>query len=271
MKKISILLLGLVSQLLFAQATRFLYQVSMKIDSTNRNDVKTENAYLDINPEKSIFYGENRVKRDSILGRARQTGSFNFDRTQMQNLRSNIDFTIEKNSKTGVKTVQTRIARDQYSYDEDRPMDWKILPETAKIGEYKTQKAETNFAGRTWYAWFTTEIPFQDGPYKFSGLPGLIIKVEDSKGDYSFDLKETKKIAEVQTFNLTGNLIKLKRKDFEKQNALFKKDPVSFMQASMSSGRGNGPLRNSDPNQRKQMEERLKDEAKKNNNPIELQ
>ena len=101
MKKISILLLGLVSQLFFAQATRFLYQVSMKIDSTNRNDVKTENAYLDINPEKSIFYGENRVKRDSILGRARQTGSFNFDRTQMQNLRSNIDFTIEKNSKTG--------------------------------------------------------------------------------------------------------------------------------------------------------------------------
>ncbi|KIA89261.1 GLPGLI family protein [Kaistella jeonii] len=270
MKKIGILFLGIFSQILFSQATRFIYQVSMKLDSTNRNDVKTEIAYLDINPEKSIFYGEKRVKRDSIFGRARQTGSFNFDRSQMQNLRSYIDFTIEKDGKTGVKTYNTRIARDQYSYEEDRPMEWKILPETAKIGEYKTQKAETYFAGRTWYAWFTTEIPFQDGPYKFSGLPGLIIKVEDSKNDYSFDLKETKKIPEMQTFTQSGNLVKVKRKDFEKQNALFKKDPVSFMQASMTSGRGFGPTRTTDPNQRKQIEDRLKDEAKKNNNPIEL-
>ena len=160
--------------------------------------------------------------------------------------------------------------RDQYSYDEDRPMEWKILPETAKIGEYKTQKAETNFAGRIWYAWFTTEIPFQDGPYKFSGLPGLIVKVEDSKGDYSFDLKETKKIAAIQTFNQSGNLVKVKRKDFEKQTVLFKKDPTSFMQAAMSSNRGNFSTRNADPNQRKKMEDRLKEEAKKNNNPIEL-
>lgn len=270
MKKIGILFLVIFSQILFSQATRFIYQVSMKLDSTNRNDVKTETAYLDINSEKSIFYGEKRIQRDSIVGRARQTGSFNFDRTQMQNLRSNIDFIVEKDSKTGIKTFNTRIGRDQYSYDEDRPMEWKILPETATIGEYKTQKAETQFGGRTWFAWFTTEIPFQDGPYKFSGLPGLIIKVEDSKGDFSFDLRETKKTPAIQTFTQSGNLIKVKRKDFEKQNALFKKDPASFMQAAMSLGRGNFSMRNADPNQRKQMEDRLKDEAKKNNNPIEL-
>ena len=30
--------------------------------------------------------------------------------------------------------------------------------------------------------------------YKFSGLPGLIVKVEDEKGDYSFDLKKPKKL-----------------------------------------------------------------------------
>ena len=32
----------------------------------------------------------------------------------------------------------------------------------AKIGEFNAQKAETNFAGRKWIAWFTTDIPFQD-------------------------------------------------------------------------------------------------------------
>lgn len=279
MKKIGLIILGLCSQLSFAQANRFIYQVTMKPDSTNRNDIKTELAYLDATPEKSIFYGEKRLQRDSLFTKVRQTGSFNFDRSQMQNLRSNIDFTVDKDFKTNTKTFTSRIARDQYAYQEDRPMEWKILPETAKIGEYKTQKAETQFAGRSWFAWFTTDIPFQDGPYKFSGLPGLIVKVEDSKGDYSFDLKETKKIAAIQAFSPSGNPVKVKRKDFVKQETLFRKDPASFMQASMGSARGGsgisapqsrGSMRTPDPNQRRQMETRMAEELKKNNNPIEL-
>ena len=279
MKKIGLILFGLSSQIFFAQANRFIYQVTMKPDSTNRSDIKTETAYLDVTPEKSIFYGEKRLQRDSLVTRMRQTGSFSFDRSQMQNLRSNIDFTVEKDFKTGKNTFNSRIARDQYSYEEDRPIDWKILPETAKIGEYKTQKAEANFAGRTWIAWFTADLPFQDGPYKFSGLPGLIVKVEDSKGDYSFDLKETKKIAAIQAFSQSGNPVKVKRNDFVKQEALFRKDPASFIQASMGSARGGsgitapqsrGSMRTPDPNQRRQMETRMAEELKKNNNPIEL-
>ena len=279
MKKIALIFLGLSTQIFFAQANRFIYQVTMKTDSTNRNDIKTETAYLDATPEKSIFYGEKRLQRDSLFTRMRQTNGASFDRSQIQNLRSNIDYTVEKDFKTGKNTFNSRIARDQYSYEEDRPMEWKILPETAKIGEYKTQKAETDFAGRKWAAWFTTDVPFQDGPYKFSGLPGLIVKVEDSKGDYSFDLKETKKIAEIQNFNQSGNVVKVKRKDFVKQEALFRKDPSSFMQASMGSARGGvgisapqnrGSMRTPDPNQRRQTETRMAEELKKNNNPIEL-
>ncbi|WHF50691.1 GLPGLI family protein [Chryseobacterium gotjawalense] len=265
MKKIAVLVLGLAAQIIFAQANRFVYQVTMKPDSTDRSTTKTEVANLDISGGNSIFYAENRLKRDSIMGRMRQTGSFNFDRSQMQSLRTNMDFIIEKDYKTAKKLYKARILRDQYAYEEDRPMNWKILPETATIGEYKTQKAETNFAGRTWYAWFTPEVPFQDGPYKFSGLPGLIVKVEDAKGDYSFDLKEAKKINEVVNFDQRGSTINIKRAAFEKQQDQFRKDPMAAM-ASMG-----GQMRiQMDPNQRKQMEERQKEEQKKNNNPIEL-
>lgn len=275
MKKIVVIVFTIISQVFFSQANRFVYQVTMKPDSTNRNEVKSENAFLDTNSQKSIFYGENRMKRDSVFNRMRETRNFNFDRNQMQSLRSNIDFTVEKDFKTGTKIFKSRIARDTYSYDEDRPMEWKILPETEKIGEYKSQKAETDFAGRKWYAWFTMDLPFQDGPYKFSGLPGLIVKVEDSKGDYSFDLKETKKIAELGNLEQRGSVIPLKRKDFEKQLEKFRKDPESFMNQgggrpfppmSMSGGNQGGI----NPNNRRQMEERIKEELKKNNNPIEL-
>lgn len=168
--------------------------------------------------------------------------------------------------------------RDQYSYEEDRVIQWKILPEIMKIGDYQTQKAETHFAGRTWTAWFTQEIPFQDGPYKFSGLPGLIVKVEDNKGDYSFDLMKSQKIDAIATFEQRGNTLKVKRFDYEKQVASFRKDPIAFATQSFSSGGGFGGRGigqgggNFNPNRdmRKQMEERLKDEVRKNNNPIEL-
>ena len=182
------------AQLSMAQTSRFVYQVTMKSDSTDKANATIETARLDISPEKSLFYGEGRIKRDSVMQRMRETR--NFDRNAMQNLRSSIDYIVEKDLIKNITYFKTRLGRDQYTYEEDRKMDWKILPETVKIGEYEAQKAETTFAGRKWYAWFTQDIPFQDGPYKFKGLPGLIIKVEDAKGDYSFDLQQSKKITD---------------------------------------------------------------------------
>lgn len=192
----------------------------------------------------------------------------------MENLRSNINYSIEKDKKNQKTTFKDRIGRDVYIYEEDRPISWKILPETTKIGEYKVQKAETDFAGRKWTAWFTTDLPYQDGPYKFGGLPGLIVKVEDDKGEYSFDLMKNYKIADFPTLNQFGNTIKVKRSDYIKQQKKFMEDPMAFM----SQG-GGGPMRMGGGNRgsanpadmRKRMEERIKEEAKKNSNPIELQ
>lgn len=279
--KITFIALFLV-QLSMAQTSRFVYQVTMKSDSTDKANATIETARLDISPEKSLFYGEGRIKRDSVMQRMRETR--NFDRNAMQNLRSSIDYIVEKDLIKNITYFKTRLGRDQYTYEEDRKMDWKILPETVKIGEYEAQKAETTFAGRKWYAWFTQDIPFQDGPYKFKGLPGLIIKVEDAKGDYSFDLQQSKKITEFPNFdNRGGNPIKVKRADFEKQEKLYRKDPVSFVTNSFSQGgapappqsmgggnRGGGGGFRMDSDFRKQMEDRLKEEVAKKNNPIEV-
>ena len=270
------------AQLSMAQTSRFVYQVTMKSDSTDKANATIETARLDISPEKSLFYGEGRIKRDSVMQRMRETR--NFDRNAMQNLRSSIDYIVEKDLIKNITYFKTRLGRDQYTYEEDRKMDWKILPETVKIGEYEAQKAETTFAGRKWYAWFTQDIPFQDGPYKFKGLPGLIIKVEDANGDYSFDLQQSKKITEFPNFdNRGGNPIKVKRADFEKQEKLYRKDPVSFVTNSFSQGgapappqsmgggnRGGGGGFRMDSDFRKQMEDRLKEEVAKKNNPIEV-
>jgi GLPGLI family protein len=187
----------------------------------------------------------------------------------MQDLRSAINYIIEKDYPKQSITLKNRIGRDQYAYSENQPFQWKILNETAKIGEYNTQKAETQYGGRTWYAWFTTEVPFQDGPYKFSGLPGLIVKAEDSNEDYSFDLMQTKKIAEPYVIqNRGGQVITVKKADYLKMEKRFQDDPD--LSSPIIPGGGNGRRMNMDPQRMKQMQDRFKEEQKKNNNPIEL-
>ncbi|MFY1045460.1 GLPGLI family protein [Chryseobacterium sp. GP-SGM7] len=277
MKKIGAFAMVLLAQISFAQANRFVYQVTMKPNANDKNDIKTENAYLDISADKSMFYSENRIKRDSVMRANFQSGGARgFNRDQMESLRTVINYSIEKDKKDQKTIYKDRIGRDIYTYEEERPLNWKILSETTKIGDYKVQKAETDFGGRKWTAWFTTDLPYQDGPYKFSGLPGLVVKAEDSTGEYSFDLMKNYKIAAFPEMNSFGNVIKVKRTDYVKQQEKYKTDPASFM----TSQRGGGispPMRvgggggNQNPaDMRKRMEERVKEEAKNNSNPIEL-
>ncbi|RNA60915.1 GLPGLI family protein [Chryseobacterium nematophagum] len=289
MRKLSIIAIALFMQTISAQVNRFVYQVTMKPEAANKNDIKTENAYLDISSEKSLFYSENRLKRDSIIQSNVQNGGMRgFNREQMEGVRSNINYTVEKDKANQKTYFKDRLGRDMYSYEEERPLNWKISSETTKIGDYKVQKAETDFAGRKWTAWFTTDLPYQDGPYKFGGLPGLIVKIEDSQGDYSFDLMKNYKIEEFPTLTQFGNTLKVKRTDFVKQQEKFKADPMAFMTQGGSGRPGGigglmriGGVRqgggsrgggNQNPaDMRKMMEERIKEEAKKNTNPIELQ
>ena len=63
-------------------------------------------------------------------------------------------------------------------------MNWKITKESQKILGYACYKATTKFRGRDYIAWFTPDIPYNFGPWKLGGLPGLILKVENDYFDY---------------------------------------------------------------------------------------
>lgn len=65
---------------------------------------------------------------------------------------------------------------------------WKVSKEHKKILDYNCTKATTSFRGRTYEAWFTDEIPIANGPWKFCGLPGLIIAVKDLNSIYSYEI-----------------------------------------------------------------------------------
>lgn len=77
---------------------------------------------------------------------------------------------------------------NQYRYKEPWPsMQWKLTNEKQYICGYQCQKATCHWRGRDYEAWFTMQIPLRSGPWKFGGLPGLIMKIYDTKKIYTWE------------------------------------------------------------------------------------
>lgn len=157
---------------------------------------------LDVLPGFSKFYSYSVYQSDSLEKslydkEIAATGSVS---AVNKTSKGQVKYTVVKDKKADKTFLFTRIGQAKFKVLDDRKISWKILPVNEMFGNFRCQKAETTFAGRTWTAWFTTEIPIPDGPYKFSGLPGLIVKMEDNTHSHAYHL--------VGTRNLTENEIK---------------------------------------------------------------
>jgi GLPGLI family protein len=67
---------------------------------------------------------------------------------------------------------------------------WKLTTDTISLSGYLCNNATLEFRGRNYIVWYTTEIPTQFGPWKFYGLPGLIINIETDDNSLSFRLSK---------------------------------------------------------------------------------
>lgn len=276
-KKVFVLLfLGMIV-FLSAQNQRFMYEYKFVSDSTNRDDVKTELMNLDTTPKGSKFYSYTSYKSDSLMRvdlekQLKANGSINIKTDQRKGV---IRYAIAKNYTNGNIDFRTRIGMDAFRVAEERKMTWKILPDKQKIGNWETQKATTEFAGRKWTAWFCSDIPIQDGPYKFSGLPGLVVKLEDDTHSHLYNLIAIKNLGalepEIYAFQISKE-IPLKSAEYKKLLLEHRKDPAKGLrQISMDNGVVLN-MANSAENDKflKEREERLKEQIKKDNNLIEI-
>lgn len=81
--------------------------------------------------------------------------------------------------------------KDLFLVEEDLPeIKWVTHNEKKVILGYETQKATTQFRGRDYEVWFTQAIGIYDGPWKLSGLPGLILEVKTKDGFLEFEAYE---------------------------------------------------------------------------------
>ena len=282
MKK-GFLFLLLISVFANAQNKRFTYEYSFVLDSTNQADVQKELIVLDVSPDGSKFYSYELFKSDSLqlVEITKQANSGSDFINVKQSYKGKIFYTIEKKY-PGFEIYQhTRLGNDRYKVLDERKSVWKILADKQKLGEFETQKAETKMFGRKWTAWFTTEIPIQDGPYKFHGLPGLIVKIEDEAKYHSFELKGISKYVENNKLQIDDERnyekeILIDHLKYKKLAAELRNDPTKSLREMMNSATTSFKIIGPDGNEIKpsdlirQRELKAKEDRKKNNNPLEL-
>jgi len=116
-----------------------------------------------------------------------------------------------------------------------KPINWKIKPETKTIQGYTCQKAIGTFAGRIYTAWFTTALPFNYGPWKLWGLPGVIVEAYDIKKEVAFMCKMIIKNTDDENLIFVSNSrsIKITEEKFVKAKHNFYQDPTSIASAAI--------------------------------------
>lgn len=185
------------------------YQLDFIGDSTNRSNVTTEYFVLYMNDNSSLFTSLKYLRMDSVKRAERLKGNpYGPDMAwYMANGTKNTLVVFKEDNANKVITHE-KIApevSEHYAYEEPEKMDWQLLSDTMTIGGKLCYKATTEFGGRSWYAWYDAEVPIADGPYKFSGLPGLIYEVGDTGGNWKYSLVNLKKEPTEFMFNCSDS------------------------------------------------------------------
>ena len=131
--------------------------------------------------------------------------------------------TTWQNYPQGQMTSVETIPPYQYLTAEKMPyMKWQLLADRDTICGYICQKAEAQYGGRKWVAWFTEQLPSYFGPWRFQGLPGLILRAVSDDGIHHFECRKVEAVKEKVSYIVPERSIKCGRNKFVKlRNRLF--------------------------------------------------
>lgn len=230
------------------------YQYNYMIKREGILQKKTDTLFLALGFTQSVFYDplykqelENqRLARISRSKKARLINPEHENLTDIVDLINiNSDYAeddpgdplqIYKNRTTGVVSsiYNSYVDNIRCNQNIDQMHQWQMIEETDAILGYVCQKACLTYAGRDYTAWFTTEIPINDGPWKFWGLPGLILKVVDKEEQFEW--------VAIGLENIDGDIV-MNKGDYEKANPTQFRDFINRATSSiMVSFYNNGVL-----------------------------
>jgi len=233
------------------------YAAYSVIDTTKRDKPSEDYLVLEIGTKYSKYYSDNVRRRDSLMSAVINNNGAGLDVNRLRSLNmsellassgiksgGNGDVVLKKLTENKLSYFG-QIGMSKYEYEEPLgEMQWEIQPDTMTILSFLCQKATTTFRGRVFEAWFAAEIPIFSGPWKFHGLPGLILKVSDSNNEFRFECVDiTQESSPI--IHTKDNYLKTSRKDYMNVQKKHHNDPMGSIRASMPQG-ANVVMRNID-------------------------
>lgn len=187
-RKLTIILVSAIGQFVFSQNTvekdsdlRVVYNLDFKKFISSESTF-SEKTILIVNDKGSLFTFETMMNLNEIQ-KIREI------RYEEVLLYKSAYYYLIKNDGKEISHFEA-IGNDTFNFSEKINSDWQLINQDTLISGYACKKAVIKQAGREWRAWYSTDIPVSFGPYKFYGLPGLIMNIKDSENIFNFTVNE---------------------------------------------------------------------------------
>ena len=160
---------------------------------TERNATtgKVTNDIIRLNSEKGYFscVSENTYQKDLVQDSLVQTGldpytivAMTRDMARGQSTRIFTD--LAGNTRTVYEYPMTQI-----HYEEPLPaVTWELSDEVKEVNGIPSKQARGKLYGREWIVSYATDVPLPVGPWKLTGLPGLVTEAVTTDSLYHFTL-----------------------------------------------------------------------------------
>jgi GLPGLI family protein len=235
---------------LFGQNTKsdmeVIYKMKFIADSLKKDNVTyVDNLTLLFNNEISIYYSQEAKDYYDYLNKGI---------SKMQGGKISLGtlppYPKSKGSvyKSGdIITATLPVGKYLYSFEEPK-LNWTLLEDRTEINGIKCSLAKTKSdTGDTFFAWYTSEYPVSEGPFRFKGLPGLIVKVYNANNTIEIETVQIKKVEkEIEPFfNKSALKIKNKEAFLKARNEYFDNPNIQNMNTGLIIKDGNGNILNS--------------------------
>ncbi len=181
------------------------YTYTYQEDSLNNERIRSDEMTLYIGNEYSAFEHSGMFFSDSLKRKAKQQANPDaalFEAFSKTSNRSNgghltrYKVIKDQNSDTTILAEHIAFSAKHLKAEETFKFNWELVAHSDTLMyQYQCKKATTFFRGRHYQVWYTMQIPINDGPYKFKGLPGLIVRLQDSQSQHVFELSDFRKIS----------------------------------------------------------------------------
>ncbi len=199
------------------------YERSLTFEDSDRPFVSIYEYTKFIEFNKAIYKRKNKIKKTNTLVKGEQDDSILIFTPSSKNVS-----VVYKDYDKRKLYSKHEVAFKYFVVKDDLDIcNWDILDEKKYILGYECQLASMTFRGRKYQAWFTSKLPV-GGPWKYDGLPGMILEIKSMDNFIAFKAIGLKN--ELLTINSITNPFKTNKAiTWQEFKVLYKKKAIELI------------------------------------------